>query len=159
MTITISSGSEPFDWFTLLQSVGIIIGFIFSGYALLKESRATKLQNYILLTQNHREVWSMVMDNEKLGRVLDKVVPKNKLILSYNERQFLTFIFLHITCSFELSKRGKIVDIQKDKEDIADLLSYPLVRLFWEQNGQFYNEDFRAFIASCIANHSPDRLQ
>ena len=148
-------GGSTFDWFTLLQSLGIIIGFLFSGYAIWKDSNATKLQNYILLTQNHREVWSMMMNNEKLGRVLEKVIPDNEMELTYSERQFLTFIFLHVTCSFELSKRGKIVDVEKDKEDIADLLSYPLVKKFWDHNSRFYNEDFRAFIASCISNNLP----
>ena len=154
MTITIGSGAGSFDWFTLLQSLGIIIGFLFSGYAIWKDANATKLQNYILLTQSHREVWSMMMDNEKLGRVLEKDIPASKMELTYRERQFLTFIFLHITCSFELSKRGKIVDIEKDKEDIADLLSHPLVKKFWDDNSRFYNEDFRAFITKCVESHT-----
>jgi hypothetical protein len=154
MTITIGNGSSSFDWFTLLQSLGIIIGFLFSGFAIWKDSNATKLQNYILLTQSHREVWSMMMDNEKLGRVLERDIPAKKQELTYSERQFLIFIFLHITCSFELSKRDKIINIEKDKEDIADLLSYPLVRKYWDDKGKFYNEDFRSFIMSCISDHS-----
>lgn len=156
MTITISDGASHFDWFTSLQSLGIILGFFFSGYAIWKDVGVGKLQNYILLVQNHRAVWTMLLDDSRLSRVISQTIPNDEMEITYEESYFLRFLFLHITCSFEMSKRGKIIDIQKDRNDIRDLLSLPLVGLFWEKNGHFYNEDFRNYIDLCVVTE--DRI-
>lgn len=65
------------------------------------------------------------------------------------EEQFLTFIFLHITCSFELLKVKEITDISALQADISDLMQSKNLQKFWSEHKKYYNKDFIKFIDEC----------
>ena len=44
------------NWFTGLQSLAILSGFIFTCVTLRREDRSRRVSNLLLLTANHREL-------------------------------------------------------------------------------------------------------
>ena len=136
-------------WFTAVQTIGIIGSLVFAAYTVRRGIAASQLQNYIQLTQYHREVWRMTLELDDLERVRSKDIPDTEFNLTQKEKQFLTFVFLHITCSYEMSKRNEMISIDKLKQDISEFIGYPLVLKFWEQNKKYYNDDFSMFITEC----------
>jgi hypothetical protein len=136
------------NWFTLLQSAGIIFSILLSTRAIFREARSRKISNYIQLTQFHREIWKMTMELEGLQRIRSKTIDCD-LRLTHNEEQFLTFVFLHITCAFTLAKSNDLISIDQMKNDISEFLTFPLVKEFWQSNSRYYNQDFRDFVNAC----------
>ena len=48
------------NWFSLLQSIGIISGFVFTALTLRRDTKSRKRTEVLALTQQHRELWSEV---------------------------------------------------------------------------------------------------
>src|SRR5258708_7781649 len=46
------------NWFTLLQSVGIIGGLLLTTSALNSDARTRRVANLIEITRGHRDIWS-----------------------------------------------------------------------------------------------------
>jgi hypothetical protein len=93
----------------------------------------------------------MTMEQDGLDRIRRQDEELIGESLTNKEVQFLTFIFLHITCAFELTKHGHLVSIEQMRYDIRELLKAPLVCQFWANSRLFYNADFVKFIDSCRA--------
>jgi len=137
---------EALDWFTLVQSVGIIFSILISALAFSRETRTKKVSNYLQLVQFHRDIWKLTLEYPQLNRVRKHNVDLLKEPPTSEERQFLSFIFLHITCTFELQNSNSLSKIERLEYDVNQLLSYPIVRHFWEENKRFYNEAFVRFV-------------
>jgi len=134
----------------IIQSAGIIVTFAMSALIFRRDLKSRKIESYISLVQYHRDLWKMTLDNPALKRIREDSPCGENINLSYEERTFLTFLFLHITCSYELYKFNQIIKIEQLKFDISELFTMPLVKLFWNENKKFYNNDFSQFIDSCI---------
>lgn len=134
------------DWFTLLQSLGIMVSLLIASFTLWRDVKSRKISNYIDLIQYHRDVWKMTMERPSLNRLFARQKELMKTALTEEEQQFLTFLFLHITCSFELQKSNHIINVEMLEYDVGELLKYPLIRKFWEENKRFYNSDFIDFV-------------
>ena len=142
------------NWFVFIQSVGIVASLLLSVFVLRRDTKSRRISNYINLTQYHRDIWKMTVEHPSLRRVLELDSELQKEKLTAEEHQFLTFVFLHITCSFELQKNNHMIKIEMLEYDIADLLKAPLVRRFWEENKRFYNTDFSNFVERGISFNS-----
>ena len=134
------------NWFLLMQSIGIIFSILLGGYATLREARSRRVGNYLQLIQFHRDVWKLTIDNPDLNRVRDASVDPSTHPATPEENQFLSFLFLHITCTFELQQSSNLVKIERFEYDINELLTLPLVAKFWQDNKQYYNAKFVAFV-------------
>lgn len=137
------------NWVDIIQSTGILFGLYFSIASLRRDTKERKLQNYLTITQYHREVWSLTFENPEVRRVFIRNHDAILEPLSDNERQFLTLIFTHISCSFEMERLGSIVKIERLREDIKSLLEFPLVCAFWDNVKEFHNSRFVEYIESC----------
>ena len=58
--------------FDLVQTAGIVLGFLVTLHAVREETKSRKVSNAIALTQNHRELWTLPIQNPSLARVLDR---------------------------------------------------------------------------------------
>lgn len=92
----------------------------------------------------------MVLELDGLDRVAKRDPTLQKTELTAREAQFLTFIFLHMTCSFELARQGEIINIEQFRYDVSTFLEAPLVATFWESRRKYYNRDFTAFVDRCV---------
>ena len=134
------------NWFILIQTLGIVFSLLLSGYAALREARSRKVSNYLQLIQFHRDVWKLTLDNPNLNRVRDNHADPIQNPLTAEESQFLSFLFLHITCTYELQKSNNMVEIERFEYDVGELLQFPLVKKFWTENKRYYNEAFVKFV-------------
>lgn len=137
-------------WFVWLQSAGIIGSLLLAAYATLRDVRTRKVTNYLQLIAYHRDVWRMTMELDGLSRIRQSEVSASDAPITDKESQFLSFLFLHITCSYELRRSNSLAVIEKLEYDIADLMKFPLVRQFWVKNQRFYNSDFVEFVDWCV---------
>src|SRR5213075_234561 len=59
------------NWFDLLQTVAITTGLFATVYNLRADRRERMVQTQLALTTGHREIWSKVVENPALARLLD----------------------------------------------------------------------------------------
>jgi hypothetical protein len=134
----------------LLQSVGIVVSILLSAFLLIRDRNSRRLANYLQLIQYHRDIWKMTLELDGLDRVASRDPALRNEKPTAREAQFLTFIFLHMTCSFELAKQQQIITIEQLHFDVTQFLSAPLVAAFWKERKQYYNRDFAAFVDGCV---------
>lgn len=140
---------SPIEWFTLLQSGGIIASFLISAYTAWTQTRSRKVSNYIELVKGHREVWKLQWENKDLAEVLSLSRDVNEA-LTPKEKRFLIFLFLHITCSYELLDSSNVINLDEMRRDIKELFLSPSVIVFWATNRKFFNSDFCDFVDEII---------
>ena len=59
------------NWFTLLQSLGIMGGLFFTGFSLRIDAKVRRVGNLFEVTKQHREIWIMIYSRPELKRVIE----------------------------------------------------------------------------------------
>jgi len=134
------------EWFTFLQSGAIITSFLFAAWAALREIRSRRLSNYLQLTAYHRDLWQLTFEHPTILDVFSHETNLQVKELDPFQRRFLNFLFLHISCSFELQLSNSLIRIEQLEYDVADVMSYPTIKNFWEENKRFYNNNYIMFV-------------
>src|SRR5262245_23265760 len=88
------------NWPLLVNAIGVIGGLLFNGFALRSETKARRITNLLVLTENHRELWTELYRNPRLSRVLDSDADLTSKGLTSDEEMFVTFVVLHLSSSY-----------------------------------------------------------
>ena len=110
-----------------------------------------------------------ILISEKFPKRLNVPVPPDKLAilkvvkavgfivkfpLTDDERQFLTFIFTHISCTFEMGLRSSLIRIENLEDDVASLFESQRIVSFWHDTKKYHNRKFVTFIDRCASSVS-----
>ncbi len=142
-------GFETFlreEWFTILQSAGIIGGLLFTALSLRTDARIRRVSNLITLTAHHREIWTELYRRPELARVLKPVLPPDQLTPTPEEEVFVSLLILHLTSAYEAIKQGVLLPPEKLEDDICNFFSLPIPKAVWEQNRTYQNRHFVEFV-------------
>ncbi|MBK8092220.1 MAG: hypothetical protein IPK32_09660 [Verrucomicrobiaceae bacterium] len=131
---------------SLLESIGIIGGLIFTGIGLHRDSKARRIENMISLTQQHRDIWSRVMDAPELagvqeaGRDLVKEPPTDR------ERLFMRSLILHLSTVYRAVKMDELLKPHGMERNVCVFFSAPLPLRVWTEIREFQDPDFVVFV-------------
>jgi hypothetical protein len=133
------------NWFTAVQTLGIISSILFTAHQLRRSHKLTQLSHMLEITKAHREIWGKMLDKPELARILD---PKANLTEPINpqERKLVTFVILHLQCAFELSKHNEIVPIEGLKQDVSEFFSLPIPQKVWNELSRLQNSALMDFV-------------
>jgi len=137
------------NWFVLLQSAGIVGGLLFTGFALRADARAKQIQSMFALTQQHREIWSLLYSRPELARVLEPKPDLKVAPVTPAEEMFVRFLILHLSGAHRAIRSGLFTSPERLREDISSFFSLPIPRAVWEKNCTLQNNDFVAFVKRC----------
>jgi hypothetical protein len=137
------------DWFTLVQTVGIIASLLFTAYELRRNRASCIAANEIKLIELHRDLWRMTIDQPSLMRPFGHDLKPDELKLSIAESRFVNLLFLHISGAFRLTEAGEVRRTGDFRGDLKELLARPAIRNFWEANQRYHDARFVAFVNSC----------
>jgi len=98
------------------------------------------------LVKYNREIWQLAMENKTLQEILSDNSELWTKETSFEEKQFLKFIFLHLSSSYHLLQAGSLIAQEGLADDIKDFLRLPMPARFWEENKRFYNSNFVKFV-------------
>jgi hypothetical protein len=135
-----------FSWFQVIQTVFIVAGFFLAAVSLWRNTRALQVSNYMNLVKYNREIWQLAMKNENLQEVLSPHDALWTKKTSFEQKQFLKFVFLHLSSSYHLLKTGNVIESEGLSDDIKEFLQLPMPARFWQENKRFYNSDFVSFV-------------
>jgi hypothetical protein len=140
------------NWFNLLSAIGIIGGLLFTAFSLRSETKTRRIENLLILTQSHREIWAELFRDPDLARVLNPIPELSKKPLSRDESIFVNMVIQHLSSTFEALKTGLTIKSEGLKKDVGDFFSLPIPRTIWEKLKPLQNDDFVKFVDGCLDN-------
>ncbi|MCI0534444.1 MAG: hypothetical protein L0Z50_04385 [Verrucomicrobiales bacterium] len=139
------------NWFTLLQSAGIIGSLWLTGATVRRDARARRVSNILALSEQHRDLWGEVHRRPELSRILSKEVDLIAQPISTSEEEFLNLVIVHFRTGWLLAMEESINRLDAIRSDVLSFFSLPLPRCVWEQTKHARDKDFVDFIDSCFA--------
>ena len=133
-------------WFTLLQTLGIVGGLIFSGLGFRLDVKSRRISNLIALTAGHRDIWSEFYRRPELARVLNPNVNLQEAPITETERLFVTLIIVHLSCTYHALENALSVKPDALRQDIKGLFSLPIPRAVWENMKSLQDREFVKFV-------------
>ena len=138
-------------WFDLVQTVGIVGGLAFTGYALQRDEQSRKIANLIAIKQQHQDIWREFYDQPALARVLEAKADVGNHPISDIERIFVNFVILHLATVYQAMKEGTFVTIEGLQADIHGFFSLPIPHAVWERTKPLQDRDFVRFVEAAVS--------
>ncbi len=135
---------------SLLESVGIIGGLIFTGVALHRDSRARRIQNLLTLTQHHRELWRKAEESPELLRIFDRDRQVQTTPVTERERLFVRSLIMHLSAVFRAARLDEILRINGVEQDVRSFFSSPVPADVWRDVKRFQEDDFVRFVEKAL---------
>lgn len=94
------------NWFTGLQTVAIVSGFIFTCVTLRRDMLSRRISSLFQITSNHRDVWEKALNQPKLQRVLSASADLARKPVTSDETIFVGFLILHLHSAHQAIRNG-----------------------------------------------------
>jgi len=138
------------NWFSLLQSVGIIGSLCVSGAALRRDTGARRISDLLTLAGHHRELWCELLRQKDLARILQTEVDLIDKPVSLAEEEFLNLVIVHFHTSWLLVREGAILSLDALAIDAGSFFSLPLPHAVWNKTKGFRDSKFVDFIEKTL---------
>ena len=132
------------NWFTFLQSAGIIASLLFTTISLRIDAKVRRISNLIKMTEQHHALWAQLIDQPGLSRVLSDAANLQLKPITNEERWFVTLLILHLSTAHHAMKDGMLIRPEGLKNDIQWFFSLT--------TKPFQDKEFVAFIEQSISN-------
>lgn len=141
------------NWFSLLQSAGIIGSLVFTGLALRLDTKERRTANELAITQAHRELWTNFSKRPELSRVLDPLADLATRPVTTQEQMFILQLVVHLNTALDVLKAGRLEDSDETlRKDIRWFFSLPVPKAVWEQVRARQDAAFVRFVDGCRAD-------
>ena len=139
------------NWFTLLQSIGILAGLLFNAMALRADTKSRRATNLITFTAHHRELWSRFAGDPGLARVLDPNADLEGRPLTQAEELFTRDLILHLNSAFHAMDEGLLIAMEGLPGDVRGFFSLPIPQAVWDGLRPLQDREFVRFVESLLA--------
>ena len=125
------------NWFSLIQSIGIVAGLLFTGVTLKHDLRARRVSQYLTLATQHRHLWSALYRHPKLARLMDPKRDIAKEPVTKSEQAYLKLVFVHFHTGWIVAREGSLTPLSTLASDAAVFFNLPAPADAWtaEKNG------------------------
>lgn len=134
----------------LVGSVIAIIGLWFTAFAIRSETKARRVANLIAVTENHREIWAEYSQSPDLWRVLDPTADLTKQPITLREAVFTRSVIFQLNSAYYATKDDLIIKLEGLRRDAFEFLSLPIPMATWKLIKDKQNDEFVAFVESCL---------
>jgi hypothetical protein len=138
------------NWFSLLQSIGIIGGLLFAAVSFREAARARRGSDLLALTKQHQELWSEVHRRPDLARIVEEEMDLVSHPISRAEREFLILILSHCNTAWHLSRDGAVLPLKALARDVGTFFRLPIPNRVWSENKASHDPQFVEFMESCL---------
>lgn len=135
---------------SLIQTLGIIGGLIFTAYSFRLEARARRVSNLLAITAHHRNIWSELYERPELMRVLQADIDLVQDPIKPEEELFIRLLILHFESTFKASRQGEYRQPEGLAQDVAQFFSLPLPSMVWTRIRALQDHDFVRFVEDTL---------
>lgn len=139
------------NWFTLLQSTGIVGSLLFTAYTIRQDNRSQRVANLLTVTQHHRDIWSEAYQRPDLHRVLADSINVDREPVTPAEELFVRLLILHLSGVFLAGDNRELFGIQGLQADVQWFFSLPVPTTVWNKFRRFQDAKFVAFVEASLS--------
>lgn len=143
------------NWFTLLQSLGIIAGLVFTAVSYRIDARTRRTEHLFTVMEHYRDIWSVVYDRPTLSRVLSDSVDLDKAPVTDEEELLVLMLIFHLVTVFRSQKGGLLDHFEGLERDVCWFFSLPVPRLVWSKKKGWQDREFVRFVNECLSSAEP----
>lgn len=111
------------NWFELLQTFGIIAGFLLARYSTVEEAKQRRITNRWEITSHYREIWSLRFSHPDLNRIDETIVDLTVKPVTSEEKLFVRMLILHLANCFRTAKAEMFTLPDEITADIQNFFS------------------------------------
>ncbi len=137
------------NWFDLLQTVFIVVGFVLTYCANRSDVRSGKVDHLLSLSQSYREIWNKTYSQPELLRIRELDVDLEKHPITEAEKRMVKETILHIYTIY-VAIENKQLDKGEMSKDISDYLRLPIPNAIWQEGQRYYPKRFTKFISDLL---------
>lgn len=134
------------EWFNGVQTLGIVGGLALAAIAARRESKARRIEDYLTLAGQHRELWTDAHARPDLARIFHRELDLVATPITVAEMEFLNLVIVHFHTGWLLGNQGGLLRLDVLSADAKDFFSLPLPRKVWEETRHFRDPGFVHFI-------------
>ena len=142
------------NWFSLIQTIGILSGFLLAARSLSLDRGIRKTEILIQLTESHREIWESFLDKADLEATLEPYRNLDGHPISFSEKRFVTSVVLHMAMVHRASQHDVFQPWEGLRRDIREFLSLPVPGEVFKGLRRYQEAEFLAFIDEILRNDS-----
>ena len=133
-------------WFEIIQTGAVIFSLLATVHTIREDTRSKKVQNAIALTSNHRELWSMMLQNPRLKRVLNPKANIVKKPPTAEEELFVQMMILQLRTALKARETGLEFGDEDITSDVREIFALPIPKTIWLRTKLLHEENLRVFI-------------
>ncbi len=138
------------NWFTCLQTAGIVGGLGFTGYTTWVNSRVRRVETLVNLTAHHRALWLKFVGSPELKSILRESRNLEKHPVTNEEMIFINLIILHLDTSLSAARSKIFPEFAGQDDDIKWFFSLPTPKAVWESTKEFRDPRIVAHVESVL---------
>ncbi len=138
------------NWFSLLQTAGIVGGLAFTSYSLTLNSRLRKFDTLIAITNQHRSLWLKMIESPHLKRIVEAQPDLTKHPITEAESTFVNLLILHMTTVLTADQQGICPKPAGLDTDAKDFFALPIPRAVWNQTKAFRDPEIIRYVESLM---------
>lgn len=138
------------NWFSLVQSGGIIAGLGFTGWSLRRDGRDRRTTARLSLAQHHRELWAELHRRPDLARLLRDDADLVAQPVTTAEDEFLNVVIYHFQTCWELGRSDGLLSLEALRLDARAFFAHPIPHAVWLASRERRDPDFRRFVDACL---------
>jgi len=136
------------NWFEL-TSIFLGGGVIFAAVSVRSETKSRRISNQLLLTQNHRELWSLYLRTPEIARVLQSAADVSRHPVTQNEEVFVVMVIQHMNSAYQAVRSELTIKPEQMCCDICSFLALPVPAVVWKKMKGLQDTEFVKFIEHC----------
>jgi hypothetical protein len=134
------------EWFSIVQTVGVVGGLIFTGITISRDAKAKEAANALAFAERHRQFWREAIERPELRRIFSENADLLERRITAAERIFLNLAFVQYETGWNIAKKVDRSDLKPLKSDVRKFFSLPLPQAVWKETKQFRNQRFVRFV-------------
>lgn len=142
---------NPELFLTLVQTVAVLVAIPLALNQIKSGIKMNRASISLEFTNSHREIWSHLLTNQALERVLQEDVDVEANPPSYVEEYFVVMVTNHMSAVFDAYKEGLH---RLYPNDMKDFYSMPVPHKVWRTIRDFQPKPFANYIDSLLADTS-----
>ena len=138
------------NWFSFLQSVGIVGGLLFTAASVRRDTKARRINDMLKLKEEHRELWSELHRRSDLARITTTKVDLIGTPVTPVEEMFLNIAIVHFHTGWQMNKMGVVIARKGAEADIKWFFNLPIAHAVWEASKNYREPEFVKFVEKCL---------
>lgn len=139
------------NWFTLVQTVGIVASLYFTAAAFRTDKDERRLGNLLRLTGHHAEIWREFAGRPDLARSVDPLADIERSPVTDSEEVFVALLILHLNVVYRAHRLGLVENLGQVEKDIREFFGLPIPKAVWRKLKLLHHEEFVTFVEACLA--------